>query len=135
MIDWGEVGTAGLVGGAAVGLVLFVGRGRRAAKPPPELPNPLADSPAVAATLAALAPQLGPGGTAGWLTVELGGERPAAEAIVRSLQPGLPEEGPFAVNRLVGHAPVRLTGQVSEGVAVVTEVSRLDVPDGHTPGA
>jgi hypothetical protein len=132
MIDWGEVGTAGLVGGAAVGLVLVVARGRRQALPP-EPPNPLADSPAVAATLAALAAQLGPGGAAGWLTVELGGERPAAEAIIRSLQPGLPEQGPFEVNRLVGHAPVRLTGRVADGVPVVTAVSRLDVPGGATP--
>jgi hypothetical protein len=134
MIDWGEVGTAGLVGGAAVGLVLVVARGRRAAPLPPP-PNPLADSPAVTATLAALATQLGPGGTSGWLTVELGGERPAAEAIVGSLQPGLPEEGPFSVNRLVGHAPVRLDGKVVDGVPVVTAVARLDVPDGRTPGS
>jgi hypothetical protein len=134
MIDWGQVATAGLVGGAAVGLVLVVARGRRDVLPP-ELPNPLADSPAVAATLAALTAQLGPGGAAGWLTIELGGERPAAEAIVGSLQPGLPEHGPFSVNRLVGRAPVRLTGQVADGVPVVTEVARLDLPGGHAPGS
>jgi hypothetical protein len=131
MIDWGEVATAGLVGGAAVGLVVFAARGRRESVPEP--PNPLADSPAVAATLAALASQLGPGGAADWLAVELGGERPAVEAIVRSLQPGLPEHGPFAVNRLVGHAPVRLSGQVADGVPVVSAVVRLDVPGGDTP--
>jgi hypothetical protein len=82
----------------------------------------------VSATLAALGPQLGPGGAASWLLVALGSERSAAEAVVGSLQPGLPEQGDFAVNRLVANAPVRLTGRVQEGVAVVTAVERLDVP-------
>lgn len=93
------------------------------------LPNPLADSPAVSATLAALGPQLAPGGGAGWLVVVLGSERRAAEAIVASLQPGLPAEGTFSVNRLVGRAPVRLDGRVSDGVPVVTAVVRLAEPD------
>ena len=93
------------------------------------LPNPLADSPAVAATLAALAPQLAPGGSAGWLVVVLGSERAAAEAVVASLQPGLPAEGDFSVNRLVGRAPVRLTGRVEGGVPVVTGVERLAEPE------
>lgn len=93
------------------------------------LPNPLADSPAVSATLAALAPQLAPGGSAGWLVVVLGSERAAAEAVVASLQPGLPTEGDFSVNRLVGRAPVRLTGRVEGGVPVVTGVERLAEPE------
>lgn len=92
------------------------------------LPNPLADSPAVSATLAALGPQLTPGGTAGWLVVVLGSERAAAEAIVESLQPGLPADGPFSVNRLVGRAPVRLDGEVRGGVPVVSSVERLAEP-------
>ena len=91
-------------------------------------PNPLADSPAVSATLAALGPQLEPGGSAGWLVVVLGSERAAAEALVASLRPGIPESGPFSVNRLVGGAPVRLTGQVRAGVPAVTSVERLADP-------
>ena len=46
------------------------------------------------------------------------------------LQPGLPAEGAFEVNRLVGRAPVRLCGQVREGVAVVSSVERLAEPQG-----
>lgn len=92
------------------------------------LPNPLADSPAVSATLAALGPQLAPGGSAGWLVVVLGSERAAAEAVVSSLHPGIPDAGPFVVNRLVGGAPVRLSGEVNGGVPAVTSVERLAEP-------
>jgi hypothetical protein len=92
------------------------------------LPNPLADSPAVSATLAALGAQLAPGGSAGWLVVVLGSERAAAEAVVASLHPGLPDAGPFSVNRLVGGAPVRLSGEVTEGVPAVNSVERLAEP-------
>lgn len=114
-----------------VGLMVMVFRVRRdaAREVGRPMPNPLADSPAVSATLAALGPQLVPGGTAGWLVAVLGSERAAAEAIVASLQPGLPADGAFEVNRLVGRAPVRLGGQVREGVAVVTSVQRLAEPD------
>lgn len=114
------------------GLMVLVFRVRRdvAREVQRPLPNPLADSPAVSATLAALGPQLAPGGSAGWLVVVLGSERAAAEAIVSSLHPGLPEEGSFAVNRLVGRAPVRLSGQVRAGVAVVSSVERLAEPGG-----
>jgi hypothetical protein len=130
-MDSGEVARAVLVGGVLGVLLLALAvrvkraSAREALRPPP---NPLADSPAVSATLAALGPQLGPGGAASWLLVALGSERSAAEAVVGSLQPGLPEQGDFAVNRLVANAPVRLTGRVQEGVAVVTAVERLDVP-------
>src|SRR5215213_10479744 len=128
-MDWGEVATAGLVG-AALGAVMMVAavRVRRgsALQAASVLPNPLADSPAVSATLAALGPELGPAGDLGWLVARSGSERAAAEAIVGSLQPGLPEQGAFVVNRLVGQAPVRVTGLVSDGVAVVTTVERLD---------
>jgi hypothetical protein len=112
-------------------LVLLVVRVRRdAAREVQRVPpNPLADSPAVSATLAALAPQLAPGGSAGWLVVVLGSERAAVEAVVSSLQPGLPAEGDFSVNRLVGRAPVRLTGRVEGGVPVVTGVERLAEPE------
>lgn len=130
-MDSGEVARAVLVGGVlgAVLLVLAVRVKReseRVARRTP--PNPLADSPAVSATLAALGPQLAPGGAAGWLVVTLGNERAAVEAVVASLAPGLPEQGDFAVNRLVANAPVRLTGCVDDGVAVVTAIERLDVP-------
>lgn len=116
---------------AGVGLMVVVLRVRRdaAREVRRPMPNPLAESPAVSATLAALGPQLVPGGTAGWLVAVLGSERAAAEAIVASLQPGLPEEGAFEVNRLVGRAPVRLGGHVDGGVAVVTSVERLGEPD------
>jgi hypothetical protein len=130
-VDSGEVLRAVLVGGVlgAALLVLAVRVKRESARetllPPP---NPLADSPAVSATLVALGPQLGPGGSAGWLVAVLGSERSAVEAVVGSLHPGLPEHGDFSVNRLVGSAPVRLTGRVENGVAVVTAVERLDVP-------
>jgi hypothetical protein len=130
-MDWGEVARAGLVGGL-IGAVawFFVARTKResARQTSFVLPNPLADSPAVTATLAALGPQLAPGGTAGWLVVMLGSERAAAEAVVGSLHPGLPDQGDFSVNRLVARAPVRLTGRVSDGVAVVATVERLDNP-------
>jgi hypothetical protein len=130
-MDSGEVARAVLVGGVlgVLLLALAVRVKREAARETSWTPpNPLADSPAVSATLAALGPQLGPGGAASWLLVALGSERSAAEAVVGSLQPGLPEQGDFAVNRLVANAPVRLTGRVQEGVAVVTAVERLDVP-------
>jgi hypothetical protein len=116
--------------GAVLMVLVFRVRGEAAREAQRALPNPLADSPAVAATLAALGPQLAPGGPAGWLVVVLGNERAAAEAIVASLQPGLPAEGAFEVNRLVGRAPVRLCGQVREGVAVVSSVERLAEPQG-----
>jgi hypothetical protein len=130
-MDSGEVARAVLVGGVLGVLLLALAvrvkreSAREALRPPP---NPLADSPAVSATLAALGPQLGPGGAASWLLVALGSERSAAEAVVASLQPGLPEQGDFAVNRLVANAPVRLTGRIQDGVAVVTAVERLDAP-------
>jgi hypothetical protein len=131
-MDAAEVARAALVG-AALGAVLMVlvVRVRREARHEVQraLPNPLADSPAVSATLAALGPQLAPGGSAGWLVVVLGSERAAAEAVVASLQPGLPAVGEFEVNRLVGHAPVRLTGRVADGVPVVTAVERLAEPE------
>lgn len=130
-MDGGEVARAVLVGGmlGALLMVLAVRTKRESARETSLTPpNPLADSPAVAATLAALGPQLGPGGAASWLVVTLGSERAAAEALVASLAPGLPEAGDFAVNRLVATAPVRLTGRVEGGVAVVTAVERLDVP-------
>jgi hypothetical protein len=130
-MDGGEVARAVLVGGmlGALLMVLAVRTKRESARETSLTPpNPLADSPAVAATLAALGPQLGPGGAASWLVVTLGSERAAAEALVASLAPGLPEAGDFAVNRLVANAPVRLTGRVEGGVAVVTAVERLDVP-------
>jgi hypothetical protein len=130
-MDAGEVARAVLVGGVlgALLLVLAVRVKRESARETLRTPpNPLADSPAVSATIAALAAQLGPGGAASWLVVALGNERSAAEALVGSLQPGLPEQGAFTVNRLVANAPVRLTGQVRDGVAVVTAVERLDVP-------
>ena len=116
---------AALVGALAVVPIVMVRRKTPHALPP--LPNPLADSPAVSATLAVLGPALAPGGSAGWLVDALGSERAAAEALVGSLQPGLPADGPFAVNRLVGHAPVRLTGTVADGAPTVFEVLRLDV--------
>ena len=126
-----EVARTALVA-AALGVVLMVlvVRVRRdaARETRRTLPNPLADSPAVSATLAALGPQLAPGGSAGWLVVVLGSERAAAEAVVASLHPGLPDAGPFSVNRLVGGAPVRLTGVVTDGVAVVSMVERLAEP-------
>src|SRR4051794_22622171 len=116
-----------VVGAVVVGVLLVVARTRSIAPPPPP-PNPLADSPAVSATLAALGPQLAPGGSAGWMVVALGDERAVAEAVVASLHPGLPDHGPFVVNRLVAHAPVRLTGTVTDGVAAVSSVERLDQP-------
>jgi hypothetical protein len=122
----GEVLLAAFVGSLMVVAVVVVRR--KAPQPPPELPNPLADSPAVSATLAVLGPDLAPDGPAGWLTVELGGARAAVEALVGSLQPGLPAEGPFEVNRLVAHAPVRLSGTVTGGAPTITSVLRLDVP-------
>ena len=127
----GEVArTAVLALVVGAGLMVLVVRVRRdsARAMQRTLPNPWADSPAVSATLAALGPQLAPGGSAGWLVVVLGSERAAAEALVASLHPGLPDDGPFSVNRLVGGAPVRLTGNVSEGVAAVTTVERLAEP-------
>ena len=130
------MGSAELVSTVAVGAVLaavllvVVVRVRRDAARETQrvLPNPLADSPAVSATLAALGPQLGPGGEAGWLVVATGDPRAAAEAIVASLQPGLPAEGAFSVNRLVGRAPVRLSGQVRDGVPVVSSVELRGEP-------
>jgi hypothetical protein len=130
-MDSGDVARAVLVGGVlgVLLLALAVRVKREAARETSWTPpNPLADSPAVSATLAALGPQLGPGGAASWLLVALGSERSAAEAVVASLQPGLPEQGDFAVNRLVANAPVRLTGRIQDGVAVVTAVERLDAP-------
>lgn len=130
-MDSGEVARAVLVGGVLGALLLALAvrvkreSARETLRTPP---NPLADSPAVSATLAALGPQLAPGGSASWLVVAIGSERSAAEALVGSLQPGLPEQGDFTVNRLVANAPVRLTGRVQDGVAVVTAVDRLDVP-------
>jgi hypothetical protein len=130
-MDWGEVARAGLIG-ALLGAVLMVvvARVRRgsALETTSALPNPLADSPAVSATLAALAPELRSAGVLGWLVVMSGSERAAAEAVVSSLQPGLPAHGDFSVNRLVGSAAVRLSGRVNDGVAVVTAVERLDQP-------
>jgi hypothetical protein len=131
MIDWAEVGTAGLVSGTVGGLLMLAMRSRRERALAQDPPDPLADSPAVEATLVALGPTLAPSGDAGWLTVALGGERPAVEALVQSLRPGLPVEGPFSVKRLVASAPVRLDGHVTDGVEVITSVARLDVPD-HT---
>ena len=131
-MDGGTFANAGLVVAVlAVGLVYVIVRVRRDAAREVQrvLPNPLADSPAVSATLAALGPQLAPGGAAGWLVVALGSERAAAEAVVSSLQPGLPAAGDFSVNRLVGRAPVRLTGRVEDGVPVVTSVERLAEPE------
>ena len=131
-MDSGEVANVALVGILlGVVLVFLVVRVRRQAAREVQrvLPNPLADSPSVSATLAALGPQLAPGGSAGWLVVVLGSERAAAEAVVASLQPGLPAEGEFAVNRLVGRAPVRLTGRVEGGVPVVTGIERLAEPE------
>jgi hypothetical protein len=128
----GDVANAVLVVAVlAAVLVFLIVRVRRDAAREVQrvLPNPLADSPAVSATLAALAPQLAPGGSAGWLVVVLGSERAAVEAVVSSLQPGLPAEGDFSVNRLVGRAPVRLTGRVEGGVPVVTGVERLAEPE------
>jgi hypothetical protein len=130
-MDGGEVARAVLVGGmlGALLMVLAVRTKRQSVRETARTPpNPLADSPAVTATLAALGPQLGPGGAAGWLAVALGSERAAAEALVGSLAPGLPEAGDFSVNRLVASAPVRISGRVDGGVAVVTAVERLDVP-------
>lgn len=130
-MDMGDVATTALIGAVlgSVLVVLAVRVRRQAALDTALVPaNPLADSPEVSATLAALGPQLAPGGTAGWLVVVVGSERAAAEAIVGSLRPGLPDAGPFTVNRLVGRAPVRLTGQVTDGVAVVTSVERLGEP-------
>lgn len=117
-----------LVAGAV--MLVLVARVRRdsAREMQRTLPNPWADSPAVSATLTALGSELAPGGSAGWLVVVLGSERAAAEALVASLQPGLPDDGPFSVNRLVGGAPVRLTGKVSQGVATVTTVEQLAEP-------
>jgi hypothetical protein len=118
--------------GAVLGAVLLVVvvRVRRDAARETQrvVPNPLADNPSVSATLAALGAHLAPGGEAGWLVVVTGDARSAAEAIVASLQPGLPAEGAFSVNRLVGRAPVRLSGQVRDGVPVVTSVERLAEP-------
>lgn len=131
-MNGGEVADAALVGAVlAAVLVFLVVRVRRDAAREVQrvLPNPLADSPAVSATLAALGTDLAPGGSAGWLVVVLGSERAAAEALVASLQPGLPAEGEFTVNRLVGRAPVRLTGRVEAGVPVVTSVERLAEPE------
>jgi hypothetical protein len=131
-MDVGDLAGIGLIGVVAVAVLFgFMSRTRRQAAHDTArvLPNPLADSPAVAGTLAALGPQLAPGGAAGWLVVVLGTEQAAAEALVASLQPGLPEQGPFAVNRLVGQAPVRLTGHVHDGVPVVTSVEKLGEPD------
>ncbi|MGY2876046.1 hypothetical protein ACVW00_003236 [Marmoricola sp. URHA0025 HA25] len=125
-MDWGQVLLAGLVGSLLMVPVVIV-RGRTA-KPPPDLPNPLAESTAVAATLAAIRSDLAPGGSAGWLSDELGGERAAVEALIDSLRSGLPPDGPFEVNRLVGHAPVRVTGTVVHGAPTVTSVRRLDTP-------
>ena len=121
-----EVLLAALVGSMLAAAVVVVRR--KAPQPPPELPNPLADSPAVSATLAVLGPDLAADGPAGWLTQELGNERAAVEALVGSLQPGLPAEGPFEVNRLVAHAPVRLSGTVTAGAPTITSVLRLDAP-------
>ena len=131
-MDAGTFTNAGLVVAVlAVALGYVIVRVRRDAAREVQrvLPNPLADSPAVSATLAALGPQLAPGGSAGWLVVVLGSERAAAEAVVASLQPGLPTSGEFSVNRLVGRAPVRLTGRVEDGVPVVTSVERLAEPE------
>ena len=131
-MDSGEVANLALVVALLVVVLVFllVRVRRQAAQEVQRVPpNPLADSPAVSATLAALGPQLAPGGPAGWLVVVLGSERAAAEALVASLQPGLPAEGGFDVNRLVGHAPVRLTGRVDGGVPVVTAVERLAEPE------
>jgi hypothetical protein len=128
----GEVANAALVGALLGAVVVFLlVRARREARQEVRqvLPNPWADSPAVSATLAALGPQLAPGGSAGWLVVVLGSERAAAEAVVASLQPGLPAEGDFEVNRLVGRAPVRLSGTVDDGVPVVTAIERLAEPE------
>jgi hypothetical protein len=130
-MDSAEVVRAALVAGVLGALLLVLAvRVKRDSTRDTRLipPNPLADSPAVSATLAALGPQLAPGGAAGWLVVTLGTERAAVEALVGSLAPGLPEQGDFSVNRLVANAPVRLTGQVDDGIAVVTAVERLDVP-------
>jgi hypothetical protein len=130
-MDWGQVATAGLAGAVlgAVVLVMVSHARREAARETTwVLPNPLEGSPAVAASLAALQARLGPGGDSAWLVDELGGERAAVEAMVGSLQPGLPEAGAFAVNRLVARAPVRLTGEVRDGVAVIMSVERLDQP-------
>jgi len=130
-MSWGEVARAGLVG-AVLGAVVIVllARVRRDSRRATELapPNPLAASPAVSASIAELQSQLGAGGSASWLVFELGGERPAVEAMIGSLQPGLPDAGGFAVNRLVARAPVRLTGEVRDGVPVITSVERLDAP-------
>jgi hypothetical protein len=127
-MDAREVATVLLVGAVVVGVMLAVFRVRAVSVPEPP-PNPHADSPAVSATMAALGPQLAPGGSAGWLVIALGSERAVAEAVVASLHPGLPEHGAFAVNRLVGNSPVRLTGEVDHGVALVRSVERLDQPD------
>jgi hypothetical protein len=123
----GTVLTAVVLGTVLLVAILRVRR-EAAREKQQTLPNPLADSPAVAATLAALGPQLAPGGAAGWLVAVLGSERAVAEAIVASLQPGLPADGPFSVNRLVGRAPVRLDGEVRAGVPVVSSVERLAEP-------
>ena len=131
-MEWGTLANAGLVVAVlAAALVYMIVRVRRDAAREVQrvLPNPLADSPAVSATLAALGPELAPGGSAGWLVVVLGSERAAAEAVVASLQPGLPAAGDFSVNRLVGRAPVRLIGRVEDGVPVVTSVERLAEPE------
>jgi len=123
-----------MVGALAVVLLYAVVQVRSASVPPPAPVAP-AENPAVKATLATLGSQLAPGGTAGWLVVALGSEHAAAEAIVSSLYPGLPEAGSFAVNRLVAQAPVRLTGEVKDGVASVSSVERLDQPDATTGSA
>ena len=125
-MDWNEILLAALVGALTMVPVVFALR--RLPKPPPEPPDPLIDSPVVTATLTALGSELAPGGSARWLAEVLGSERAAAVALVGSLQPGLPAEGPFEVNRLVAHAPVCLSGTVTAGAPTITSVRRLDVP-------
>lgn len=127
-MDAREVATVILVGGVVVGVMIAIVRVRSVTVPEPP-PNLLLDNPGVSATLAALGPQLAPGASAGWLVVALGSERAVAEAVVASLHLGLPEQGAFSVNRLVANAPVRLTGEVDHGVALVRSVERLDQPD------
>ena len=125
MLDWTEMAMAVLIAGVVLSLAMLAAESRETT---PELLDPRADARAVSASLAALGGQLVPGGRADWLAVELGGERAAVEALVRDLHPGLPEQGPFAVNRLVAHAPLRVAGQVRGGVPVITSVERLDIP-------
>lgn len=127
-MSWGEVVIVAIVGGALVALAMRLVRVRQ--EPVPELPNPLAASPSVTASLTTLGPQLAEGQPAHWLAIALGNDRRAVESVVASLQPGLPESGPFEVNRLVGGAPVRVSGHVTDGVPVVTAVERLDAPGG-----